>query len=121
MKTARKLIAGSALVVGVLAIPTAAWAHDCVNLSRQPDSDFQSQGRWVFVPESASGVPGGFWAFDNPAGFAGNSGHGDALLDGTGACSEARLSGQTHGSMSVADAKGIWSEDCYVDAGGIEP
>ena len=117
----KKFLAGAALVVGLLAVPTAAWAHDCVNLSRAPGGDFQAQGRWVFIPESESGVPGGFWAFDNPSGFGGNSGHAPVLLDGTGACNEARLSGQTQGSMFVGDAKGIWSEDCYIEAGGVTP
>ena len=115
----RKFIVAAACSVAVLAIPSTAWAHDCANLSRPAGSSSgQTAGRWVYISEADSGVPGGLWAFDNPAGFGGKSGHDPVLLSGTGACNAARLSGQTGGSLQVVDLKGIWSGDCFVQAGG---
>src|SRR5262245_22821320 len=108
----RKLLVGVALVASLVAVPTAAWAHDCANASRPAGSPGEEKGRWVFIPGP------NIWAFDNPSGFGGNSGHSDVLLDGTGACSEARLSGQTQGTNAISDVKGIWSQECFLAAGG---
>lgn len=110
----RKLLVALGIVIGTLSIPATAWAHDCVNLSRNPGSTpFEQQGRWTYLPPGVLPTDDGGWAFDNPAGFGGNSGHGDALLSGTGACTTARLSGQTQGTFDPNDAKGIWSQDCF--------
>jgi hypothetical protein len=58
----------------------------------------------------------GLWAFDNPVGFGGQSGHDHDLLDGTGACNTARLSGQTQATLNPNAAKGIWSQECFEEA-----
>ncbi len=118
----KRLIAVSLAAVGLL-IGTAApaFAHDCANLSRPQGNAtaFQAKGRWLYIPEAESEVPGGIWVFDNPAGFGGKSGHESVLLDGTGACSASRLNGQTGGELDFDALKGIWSQDCVLQAAGL--
>jgi hypothetical protein len=98
----------------VVVVPATAWAHDCVNVSRKPGSEaFEQQGKWIYLPPCVIPVAEGAWAFDNPEGFGGNSGHDHVLLDGTGACNTARLSGQTQGTFDPNAAKGIWSGECF--------
>jgi hypothetical protein len=111
----RKVIVVLGIVVGSLAIPATAWAHNCVNVSRKPGSEaFEQKGKWFYIPPSAEmPLADGAWGFDTPQGFGGESGHGHVLLDGTGACNTARLSGQTQGTFNPNAAKGIWSGDCF--------
>jgi hypothetical protein len=111
----KKLAVGSLAAIAILiGAAGRAFAHDCGNFSRPPSSatDPQPTGRWIYLTEAQTGVPGGLWAFDNPAGFGGQSGHDQVLLDGTGACSEARLIAQTKGVLDPSLLKGIWSGDC---------
>ena len=119
----RKLLAATAIVGALVAFPAAAWAHDCANVSRPQGqaTPFQEKGKWQYLPEQVVGLEGGIWVFDNPSGFGGNSGHEHVLLSGTGACSAARLDGQTQGTLDPNDAKGIWGQECFADAGGTLP
>jgi len=115
----RQFVVGAVVTLGAIAgLAAPAFAHDCANLSRPQGNaePFSSKGRWTYIPESESEVPGGIWVLDNPAGFGGQSGHEDALLDGTGACNNARLTGQTGGGVDFSALKGIWSEDCVIQA-----
>jgi hypothetical protein len=110
----KKFLLALGVVVVSVVTPTAAWAHDCVNVSRKPGSEaFETKGKWLYLPPGVIPTDDGAWAFDNPEGFGGNSGHGHVLLDGTGACNTARLTGQTKGSFDPNDAKGIWGGDCF--------
>ena len=110
----RRFLVAVGVIVGCLAIPATAWAHDCVNVSRKPGTEaFEQKGKWTYLPPEVIPVAEGAWAFDNPEGFGGNSGHADVLLDGTGACNTARLSGQTQGTFDPNAAKGIWSGECF--------
>lgn len=95
--------------IAVLATPSAAWADHCVNLSRGAGNATPwetERGRWFYIEPDL----GAFWIMDTPDNF--RNGAGEALLDGSGACNGARLTGQTGGELSIDTLDGIWSESC---------
>jgi len=107
-----------ALAVGVLALvafPAAAWANDCVNVSRPGGDTFEQKGRWTSVPIEELG--GNTWAFSTPDNFHNSGGDGGVLLEGSGACNSHRRGGQTQGDPSdLSKLEGIWSEECVIEA-----
>jgi hypothetical protein len=67
----RKLLIGGALAAGIVAIPTAAFADSCANVSRAParcgltcTSGPVTDGNWVWLP--SIGVPNPVWGFAPP-------------------------------------------------------
>ena len=91
----RRKLAGAFLTTAfVLAAPAAAYAHDCVNVSRAPADSETAKGKWFFIPGPD------IWVFDIPANFRNGTEH--ALLSGTGAC----------GNESRQTSKGIQTRGC---------
>ena len=115
----RKMLASAFLTVAVvLGMSGAAFANDCLNLSRPLNgaTPFETQkGNWVAldIPE----LGGDAWLFLTPDNFM--NGQSDALL-GNAACPQGRLTGQSKGSNNPADLNGVWSEECFLKAGGEE-
>jgi hypothetical protein len=111
---------GAAIAFAVAAAPGVAWADHCVNVSRgsKNATAWETQrGPWFYIAPDV----GSFWVFDTPENF--QNGGADALLEGSKACSAARLLGQTKGDVSIDTLNGIWSESCVdaalVDAGFV--
>jgi hypothetical protein len=113
----RKLLASTALAVAIiLGTSSAAFAHDCLNLSRPHNgaTPFETQkGRWVAI--NLEEVGGDAWLFLTPDNFMNVT--SDALL-GNAACPSGRLAGQSQGSNYPADLNGIWSRECFEKASG---
>lgn len=109
----KKALIPLAVAVGVVIAPAAAWANNCVNVSRGAGNAVPwetTRGRWFYIAPDV----GSFWVFGTPDNF--RNGKADALLAGTGACSASRLIGQTKGDIDIDALKGIWSEQCVNDA-----
>lgn len=115
----KKALFPLAVAMGVVLAPAAAWANDCVNLSRGTGGPKTvpwetTRGRWWFIVPDV----GPLWAFGTPDNF--RNGKAGALLEGTGACSASRLLGQTKGEVDfdtlIDDLNGIWSQQCVNDA-----
>src|SRR3954453_6588107 len=110
-----KVLAGAGLALGIILSPGVAWADHCANLSRGSGNAVPwetTRGRWSYIQPDV----GAIWVFDTPDNF--HNGVSDGLLDGSGACTAARLQGQTGGNLSADALHGIWSEDCVNAAVG---
>lgn len=106
-----KFLASAAVVIaGVLAASGAAFANDCVNLTRPLNgaTPGDQRGRWIALDEPFLG--GETWLFLSPDNFM--NGQDDALL-GNAACPSGRLVGQSKGAFDPANLHGIWSEECF--------
>ena len=115
----RTKLLGAVAVTGVVVLtPATAFADHCVNVSRGAGNAVAwetSRGPWFFIAPDV----GAFWVFDTPENF--QNGKADALLEGSPACNESRLRGQTKGALDfgVDALNGIWSESCVNAAAGF--